>query len=156
MGAQLVACHSTQSVSKSHHKKKIAIKCLPQAGPLPQSVDSIYDQKYIPSPPYPVISENPNEWVDDWEAPLDKTPKSQKRNAPPPTGSITVAKKKASKKSKVDGEWKATLLKQKTSPIAPNPILHLSKSHPSPPHANKSPKVQATASKEAQRKQLGW
>ena len=147
---------STQSGRKSHHKKKIAIKCLPQPVPVPQCVDTISDQKYIPSPPFPVISEDPNDWVDNWEAPLDKKQKSQKRKAPATTGSNTVAKKKASKKSKAAGEWKGTLHEEKNSPIAPIPILHLSKSHPPPPHANKSPKVQATASKEAQRKQLGW
>jgi len=152
----VVACPTTQTVRKSHHKKKIAIKCLPQPVPVPQCVDTISDQKYIPSPPFPVISEDPNDWVDNWEAPLDKKQKSQKRKAPATTGSNTVAKKKASKKSKAAGEWKVTLHEEKNSPIAPIPILHLSKSHPPPPHANKSPKAHASASKEAKRKELGW
>ena len=63
VGAQVVACPSTQSVCKSQHKNKIAIKCLSQPVPVSQCVDSIYDQKYRPSPPYPNISEDPNEWV---------------------------------------------------------------------------------------------
>jgi len=152
----VVASPTTQIVRKSHHKKKIAIKCLPQPVPVPQCVDTISDQKYIPSPPYPVISENPNEWVDNWEAPLDKKPKSKKRKSPATSESNTVPKKKATKKSKAADEWKVTLQEQKNSPIAPLPILHLSKSHPPPPHANKSPKAHATASKEAKRKELGW
>ena len=152
----VVACASTQSVRKSHHKKKITIKCLPQPVLVPQCVDSISDQKYIPSPPYPLVSEDPNEWVENWEAPLDKKPKSQKRKSPATTGSNTVDKKKATKKIKVAGEWKATLHEQKTSPELPNdtiPIMHF---HARPPPANKTPKALATSSKEAQRKQLGW
>ena len=76
---QTVACPSTQSVRKSHHKKKIPIKCMPQQVAVPQCVDTIYDQKYIPSPTYPDISEDPNEWLIDWEAPFEKKPKGQKR-----------------------------------------------------------------------------
>ncbi len=38
---QVVACPSTQSVRKSHHKKKDAIKCLPQPLSVPQCVDTI-------------------------------------------------------------------------------------------------------------------
>ena len=151
---QTVACPSTQSVRKSHHKKKNSIKCLPQPLPVPQCVDTIDDQKYIPSPPYP------DELVDNWEAPLEKMPRSQKRKAP--AAKVTkdgsakaVEKKKATKKPKVTGEWKVTPHEQKTSPRA-IPILHLSKSHAPPPHAGKTAKVHAIASKQAEIKELGW
>ena len=158
VGTQVVACPSTQSLRKSHHKKKIAIKCLSQPVSVSQCADSIYDQKYIPSPPYPNISEDPNEWVDDWEAPLDKKPKSLKRKAPAtskpkPTGSNTVTKKKAPKKPKVSGEQKAT---EKTSPKLPNaaiPIMHFKARAP---QAKKTPKAPASACKEAERKEQGW
>ena len=78
---QAVACTTTQGVRKSHHKKKNPIKRMPQPVAVPQCVDTIYDQKYIPSQPYPDISEDPNEWVIDWKAPLDRKPKTQKRKA---------------------------------------------------------------------------
>jgi len=148
---------------KSHHKKKIAIKVEPIC------LDTIYDQKYVPATPTPIISDG---WVDDWEAPLDKKPKSKKRKAqatsepnatdsntkahttsePNATGSNTVAKKrKARKRPMVGGEEK----KPKTStkphledPITTIPILHL--------HAKKTPKAHAPASKEAEIKELGW
>ena len=101
----------------------------------------------------PIISDG---WVDNWEAPLDKKPKSKKRKAqntsePNATGSNKVAKKpkKARKRPMVGGEEK----KPKTSTNAhledPNttiPILHL---HTQPPHAKKTPKAHAPASKEA-------
>ena len=155
---QTVACPTTQSVRKSHHKKKIPIKCLSQPVPVPLCVDTIYDQKYIPIPPYPDISEDPNEWVIDWEAPLDKMPRSQKLNAhntsqPNATGSTTVAKKKRSKKPKLDGEEKTSAKPHLEDPKATIPILHL---HARRSRASKSKKAHATASKEAEIKVLGW
>ncbi len=150
---QVLACPTTQSVHKSHHKKKIPIKCGPQPLTVPQCVDTISDQKYIPSAPYPS-----DDWVDNWEAPLDKRPRSQKRKAPAvkvtKDGSAKpMEKKKASKKPKVTGEWKVSTHEQKTSSIA-LPILHLSKSHAQPPHANTTPKAHPIASNEAESKEL--
>ena len=151
---QVLACPTTQSVPKSHHKKKIPIKCGPQPLTVPQCLDTFSDQKYIPSAPYPS-----DDWVDNWEAPLDKRPRSQKRKAP--AAKVTkdgsakpMEKKKASKKPKVTGEWKVSTHEQKTSSIA-LPILHLSKSHAPPPHANTTPKAHPIASKEAEIKELG-
>ena len=140
----------TQGVGKSHHKKKSVIKCLSQPLPLPQCVDTLYDQNYIPSPPYPSISEDPTEWVEDWEAPIMKKPKSQKRKAPATsepnsTGSNTVAKKKATKKPK-----KTSAKPHLEPPKGTIPILQL---HARRPHAKKTPKAHATASKEAERKE---
>ena len=145
-------------VRKSHHKKKIAIKVEPIC------LDTIYDQNYVPATPAPVISDG---WVDDWEAPLDKKPKSKKRTARTTsepnatglntkaqttsetnaTGSNTVAKKrKARKRPMVGGEEKKS--KTSTKPITTIPILHL--------HTKKTPKAHAPASKEAEIKELGW
>ena len=69
----VVACPTTQTVRKSHHKKKIATKVEPIC------LDTIHDNNYVPATPTPVVSYDS---VDDWEAPLDKKPKSQKRKAP--------------------------------------------------------------------------
>ncbi len=69
----------------------------------------------------------------DWEAQILKKPKSQKRKANP-TGSNTVAKKKTSKKPKLDGEEKSS-----TKP-----------DHSHPPQAKKTQKAHA---KEAERKE---
>ena len=107
--AQAKMPEDTQSVRKSHHKKNE--KCLPQPVSVPQCVDTIYD----------------------WEAPLGKKPRSQKRKANP-TGSNTVAKKKACKKPKLGGEENTS-----TKPY-----------HSRPPHAKKTPKAHA---KEAERKE---
>ena len=99
-------------------------------GGSPSILDTIYDQKYIPSPPYPDISEDPNEWVINWEAPLDKMPKGQKRKAhttsqPNATGSNTLAKKrKASKKPKLGGEEKTSAKPHLEDPKATIPILN--------------------------------
>ena len=145
----------SEDVRKTHHKKKIPIKVEPIC------LDTIYDHNYVPATPIPVVSD---EWVVDWEAPLEKKSRSQKRKAHAtsesnPTGSNTMAKKKAGKNPKLGGEKKPGKKpklggeKKKTSskphlehPGAAIPIL------PRPPHANKAPKARAAPIKHAERK----
>ena len=110
----------------------------PQAIPIPVQpicLDTIYDNKYVPATTIPVVSD---EWVVDWEAPLEKKSKSQKRKAvvPKEPGAKAVTKKKTSKKSKLDSEEH-----EKKPPI---PILHL---HLKPPRAIK-PRVKQPERKE--------
>ena len=93
----------------------------------------------------------------DWEAPLEKKPKSQKRKAhntsePNANDSNTVAKKrKTSKNPKLGGEEKTSTKPHLEDPKATIPILHL---HARRSRAKKIMKAHATASKEAARKEL--
>jgi len=91
---------------KSHHKKKIPINIC---------ADTIS----VPTTPFPVVSD---EWVIDWEAPLEKKPNTLKRKA----GTKAVTMKKSSKKPKLDSE------EHEQKPRIP--ILHL---HLKPPRAIK-------------------
>jgi hypothetical protein len=135
----------SEPARKTHHKKKIPIKVEPIC------LDTIYDQNYVPTTPFPIVSKIAFEDLE-WEAPLDKKPKSKKRKAPATTepnatsSSITVAKKpkKARKRPMLGGEEK----KPKTST---KPRLHAQ-----PPRTKKTPKAPATPSKEAEIKELGW
>ena len=97
----------SEPARKTHHKKKIPIKVEPIC------LDTIYDQNSVPATPTPIISKIAFEDLE-WEAPLDKKPKSKKRKAPTTTepnatsSSITVAKKpkKARKRPMLGGEEK--------------------------------------------------
>ncbi len=135
----------SEPARKTHRKKKIPIKLKPIC------LDTIYDQNYVPTTPFPIVSEIAFEDLE-WEAPLDKKPKSKKRKAPATTDPIatsssnSVAKKpkKARKRPMLGGEEK----KSKTST---KPHLHAQ-----PPHTKKTPKAQEPASKEMEIKELGW
>ena len=76
---QTVAYPSTQSLRKTHHKKKIPLKVEPIC------LDTIYDNNYVPATPIPVVSEIAFEDLD-WEAPLKKKATTRKRKAGAPEG----------------------------------------------------------------------
>ena len=132
----------SEAVRKSHHKKKIPIKVEPIC------LDTISDPSYVCKPPFPLVSED---WVKDWEAPLEKKTKSQKRKArapsdSKPTGEKAAAKKKtASKKPKLGGEEKSNAHLE--HPNAELPILH---PQARPPHAKKTPKPHLAPIKHAE------
>ena len=121
----------SEAVRRSHHKKKIPIKVQPIC------LDTIYDPSYVPSTPVPLVSDD---WVDDWEAPLENKPSTLKRKPGvlKEPGTKTLQMKKASKKPKLGSE------EHEQKP--PIPILHL---HLQPPRAIK-PRV-----KHPDRKELG-
>ena len=66
--------------SQAVQTKKTTKKTPSQRMQVPMCVDTIYDPKYVPEPPFPLISDEVVE-VLDWEAPLEKKARSRKGKA---------------------------------------------------------------------------
>ena len=146
--------HGVRKGPRSHQAKK----SVPPPGLAAQCVDTIYDPNYIPSTPVPLVISEPDDWQDDWDAPLKKKPRSQKRKATLTNDDKVADTKTRNKEADVGGyEAQHTTAKPNLEVREEDLKAALSGAQgPPAPTAGKSAHAHGTSGKHAARKQLGW